>query len=346
MRIGFQVQYAGDPVATTGHVQRMEAAGLDIVWVAEAYGFDAPSILGYLAAKTDNLALGSAILNVYSRTPALIAQVAAGLDTVCDGRFELGLGASGPQVIEGWHGMPYSKPLTRTAETIELVRRMLRREVIEYQGDVFTLPLPADQGTGLGKPLKMLTHPVRSDIPIHVAALGPKNVEMTAELANGWIPIFFHPERFRDVWGGPLEAGLSKRDASLGELDTIIAVGFAVAEGDHRTALLDASRAMYALYIGGMGARDKNFYNNVFQRYGYEAEAAEIQDLFLAGKKEEAAAKVPADFLRDTAMVGDEGFVRDRIKAYKEAGVTRLSITPVGENKIELVEKVRSWIDD
>jgi F420-dependent oxidoreductase-like protein len=342
MRIGFSVQYAGDPTEVVGHLQQMEAAGLDIAWVAEAYGFDAPSILGYIAAKTDELAIGSAILNVYSRTPALIAQVTAGLDAVSGGRFELGLGASGPQVIEGWHGMPYTKPLTRTAETIDLVRRMLRREVIEHDGDVFTLPLPADQGLGLGKPLKILTHPVRDRVPIHVAALGPKNVAMTAEHADGWIPIFFHPERFRDVWGDPLEEGLSARDEELGELDTIVSVAFAVAEGEHRTQLLDASRAMYALYIGGMGSRDKNFYNDLAGRYGYEEEAAEIQELYLDGRKDEAAARVPESFIEQTNLIGSEGFIRERIAAYREAGVTTLNVLPM-DDPVTVVEQAKAW---
>ena len=342
MRIGFTVQYAGSPVETVEHLQRMEAAGLDIAWVAEAYGFDAPSILGYIAASTDDLAIGSAILNVYSRTPALIAQVAAGLDAVSGGRFELGLGASGPQVIEGWHGLPYDKPLTRTRETVELVRRMLRREVIEHDGDVFTLPLPDDQGTGLGKPLKMLTHPVRDRLPIHVAALGPRNVEMTAEIADGWIPIFFHPDKFREVWGESLRAGLERRDADLGELDTIVSVAFAVAEGDHRRQLLDASRSMYALYIGGMGSREKNFYNDLACRYGYEEEAAEIQDLYLDGKKDEAAALVPEEFIELTNLVGSEGFIRERIAAYREAGVTTLNVLPM-DDPVTVVEQAASW---
>lgn len=342
MRIGFTVQYAGDPVEITDQLQRMEAAGLDIAWVAEAYGFDAPSILGYIAASTDDLAIGSAILNVYSRTPALIAQVAAGLDAVSGGRFELGLGASGPQVIEGWHGMPYSLPMTRTQETIDLVRRMLRREVIEHDGEVFTLPLPADQGLGLGKPLKMLTHPVRDRLPIHVAALGPNNVAMTAEHADGWIPIFFHPDKFREVWGGPLQEGLEKRSEDLGELDTIVSVAFAVAEGEHRRQLLDASRSMYALYIGGMGSKEKNFYNDLACRYGYEEEAAEIQELYLDGKKDEAAALVPEDFIEQTNLVGSEGFIRERIAAYREAGVTTLNVLPLDDPQ-KVVEQAKAW---
>ncbi len=331
MRIGFQVQYAGDPTPVVDQVVAMEARGLDVVWVAEAYGFDAVSVLGYIAARTTDVALGTAILNVYSRTPALLAQVAAGLDTVSGGRFELGLGASGPQVVEGWHGLPYKRPVGRTRETIELVRRMLEREVIVHEGREFTLPLPPEQGTGLGKPLKMLTHPIRSTVPIHVASMGEKNVEMTAELANGWMPIFYQPEKVDETFGPSLRAGFAKRAESLGPLDTIISLAFGIVPDDQRAALLDLARPMYALYIGGMGAKGKNFYNDLACRYGYEQEATEIQDLYLDGKKDEAAALVPRELIEMTNLVGSEGYVRDRIEAYREAGVTTINILPMGD---------------
>jgi F420-dependent oxidoreductase-like protein len=347
VKLSMTLGYGGDPTQTAEEARELEAAGVDMAWVAELYSFDAVSILGYLAAKTERMELASGILPLYGRTPALTASTAAGLDAVSGGRFVLGLGASGPQVIEGWHGVPYDRPLQRTRELIDICRIVWKRERLSYDGKVYKLPLPEDQGTGLGKPLKLINHPVRDNIPIYIASLGPKNVEMTAELADGWLPVFFHPEKSHDVWGDDLAAGKAKRDASLGELE-IVAGGMVALTDDEAeaTKIRDFARGMTALYVGGMGSRDKNFYNNVFQRYGYEEQAAKIQDLYLDGKKEEAAAEVPADFLRDTAMVGDEGFVRDRIKAFKEAGVTRLSITPVGENRIELVEKVRSWIDD
>jgi F420-dependent oxidoreductase-like protein len=344
VRIGHPLPYAGDVQAATQQVVDMERAGLDVVFVAEAYGFDAVSVLGYLAARTERVALGSAILNVYSRTPALLAQVAAGLDAVSGGRFELGLGASGPQVIEGWHGLPYDKPLTRTRETIELVRRMVAREEIEHAGKVFTLPLPPEQGTGLGKPLKMLARPVRPRIPIHVAALGEKNVAMTAEVADGWLPIFYLPERADEVWGEPLRAGAAKRSDDLGALDVIAGGALAVAEGEQRRQLLDMIRPMYALYIGGMGAKGRNFYNDLATRYGYGDVAGELQDRYLAGEKDAAAALVPDELLELTNLVGSEGFIRDRIDAFREAGVTTLNVTPIGDapKLVELVKGLTS----
>ena len=343
MRIGFTIDYAGNPVEVADQVRGMEDAGLDVVWAAEAYGFDSVSLLGYVAARTERVGIGTAILNVYSRTPGALAQTAAGLDAVSQGRFELGLGASGPQVIEGWHGLPYSKPMTRTSEVIELLRRMLAREVIEYDGETITLPLPEDQGLGLGKPLKMLTHPVRERLPIHVAALGENNVAMTAELADGWMPIFFWPEKVDDIWGEPLREGRARRAEDLGELDVIVPLAFGVAEGESRRQMLDALRPRYALYVGGMGSREKNFYNDLATRYGFEDEAATIQDLYLTGRKDEAAAAVPEQLLEQTNLVGSEGFVRERLAAFEEAGVTTLTIQPMGD-AIELTGTLRGWL--
>ena len=343
MRIGYTIDYRGDPAATADHVVELEAAGIEIVWAAEAYGFDSVSILGYVAGRTDTVGIGTAILNVYSRTPGALAQTAAGLDAVSGGRFELGLGASGPQVIEGWHGLPYHKPLTRTREVIDVVRRMIAREVIEHDGDTITLPLPEDRGTGLGKPLKMLTRPVRDRIPMHVASIGPKNVEMTAEVADGWMPIFFWPEQHGEVWGESLEAGYARRDESLGRLDTIVNVAFAVAEGDQRRAMLDQLRETYALYVGGMGSREKNFYNDLAVRYGFADEAATIQDLYLSGRKDEAAEAVPEALIEQTNLIGSEGFVKDRLDAYREAGVTTLNVTPMGD-PVRLIGTLREWV--
>ena len=343
MKIGFPLQYAGDVTAAADQVTALERGGLDVVWVAEAYGFDAVSLLGYLAARTERVEIGAGILNVFSRTPGLLAQVAAGLDVVSGGRFILGLGASGPQVIEGWHGMPYSKPLTRTREIVDLVRRMLAREVIEHDGEVFTLPLPADQGLGLGKPLKMLTRPVRADVPIYVASLGPKNVAMTAEVANGWLPIFFLPEKVADVWGDPLAEGRAARSDDLGPLEIATGGMLAIAEGDERSALLDLLRPFYALYIGGMGSKERNFYNDLVTRYGYGEAAEKIQDLYLDGKKDEAAALVPDELLELTNLVGSEGFVKERIAAMREAGVTTLNVTPAGDGPT-LIEMVKEWV--
>ena len=221
MKLAMAVNYSGDPRNAAVQARALEQAGVDLAWVAELYSFDAVSILGYLAGATERLELMAGILPIYSRTPTLTGMTAAGLDAVSGGRFVLGLGASGPQVIEGWHGVPYDQPLARTREIIEICRKVWRRERVTNDGPLYPLPLPPDQGTGLGKPLKIINHPVRSSIPIYVASLGPKNVEMTAEVADGWLPIFFHPEKAQGVWGEAVAAGTARRSAELGPLEVI-----------------------------------------------------------------------------------------------------------------------------
>ncbi len=345
MKISMAINYMGDPKAAAAEAHDLESAGVDIGWVAELYSFDAVSILGYLAAKTDTMELGSGIFPVYSRTPTLTAMTAAGLDAVSGGRFVLGLGASGPQVIEGWHGVPYDRPLGRQREIIDICRKVWRREKVVHHGPSYDLPLPEDQGTGLGKPLKLINHPVRESIPIYIASLGPKNVEMTAELANGWLPVFFHPEKAASVWGDAIAAGNAKRDPSLPPMEIVAGGALAITNNaDEAAQIRDGGRFMTALYVGGMGSRGKNFYNNIFRKYGYEDAAATIQDLYLSGKKEEAMAAVPQEFLDATAMVGDEGWVRERVEAYRAAGVTHLSVQPVGPDPLGLIEKVKGWI--
>jgi F420-dependent oxidoreductase-like protein len=343
MKLSMQVSYAGGFKESAAQVRDYERAGLDVVWVAEAYGYDAPSFMGYLAATTETIQIGSAILPIYSRTPTLIAMTAAGIDAMSDGRCILGLGASGPQVIEGFHGVPYQAPLGRTREIIDICHQVWKRERVTYDGRYYTLPLPPEKGTGLGKPLKLITHPVRDSIPIYVASLGPKNVEMTAEVADGWLPLFFVPERAQDVWGDDLAAGAAKRGADLGPLEVV--AGGMVAIGEDAASVAEFARPMVALYVGGMGARGKNFYNDLACRYGYEAEAKEIQDLYLDGKKDEAAAKVPDELLALTNLCGPEGWVKERIAAFKEAGVTMLTITPVGGDPIGTIEKLKAWSD-
>ena len=344
MKLSTSVAYTGDPRKAAQRAKELESAGIDMIWVAELYSFDAISILGYLAAHTERVELASGILPLYSRTPTLTAMTAAGLDAVSGGRFVLGLGASGPQVIEGFHGVPYDKPLTRTREIIDICRMVWKREKVVYDGECYTFPLPPEQGTGLGKPLKIINHPVRENIPIYIASLGPKNVQMTAELADGWLPVFFHPDK-ADIWQADLDKGFAKRDASLPALEVVAGGTVAICDDDTAKKMRDAARPMTALYVGGMGAKGRNFYNNVFKRYGYEAEAEKIQDLYLSGQKQEAEALVPDEYLAATAMVGDEGRVRERIEAYKAAGVTRLTINPVGDDPLKLVEKVKAWVD-
>jgi F420-dependent oxidoreductase-like protein len=345
MKLSTPLMYSGNPREAADQVSALEKAGLDTVWVAEAYGFDSPTLMGYLAAKTETVEIGAGILNVYSRTPGALAQTAAGLDNVSGGRAILGLGASGPQVIEGWHGLPYDRPLGRTREVVEIVRAALRRETLTYDGKVFTLPLPADQGLGLGKPLKMLTRPERPVVPIWIAALGQKNVEATAEYADGWLPFLFAPEKAGDVWGDALAAGAAKREEGLAPLE--VSAGGMVCVGEDVKAVLDLARPTAALYIGGMGARGKNFYNTLACEYGFEKEAAEIQDLYLGGNKRDAEAVVPLELLEMCNLVGPESYVKERIAAFAEAGVTTLSIVPVpadGGDPAALVSQVKEWV--
>ncbi|NBE83420.1 LLM class F420-dependent oxidoreductase [Micromonospora rubida] len=338
MRIATPLAYATDPRSGADAVAAWEHDGLDVVWVSEAYGFDAPTIMGYLAAKTTRLQIGSAILPIYSRTPALLAQTAAGLDAISGGRAILGLGASGPQVIEGWHGVAYDRPLARTREVIRMCRQVWRRETLVHDG-IYRLPLPAGEGTGLGKPLKILTHPVRDRIPIYVASLGDRNVQMTAELADGWLPFLYAPEGAADVWGAALAAGGSKRPDDLGPLEVV--AGGPLAIGPDVTGLRDLARPMIALYVGGMGAKGRNFYHDLLCRYGYAAEADRIQDLYLAGRKTEAAAAVPAELLERTSLIGPQSYVRDRVQAYRDAGVTILNVTPLGSDPRRLIATVK-----
>jgi F420-dependent oxidoreductase-like protein len=346
VRIGIQASYSGGFRETAAEIRELESAGLDLATVAEVYTFDAVSQLGYLAAVTERVELMSGIFPIYSRTPALTAMTAAGLDFVSDGRFTLGLGASGPQVIEGWHGVPYDAPLQRTREVVEICRQVWRRERLVHEGPKYTVPLPADQGTGLGKPLKLINTPVRDRIPVMLAALGPKNVELAVEIAEAWEPIFFMPEKAGSVWGDSLAAGRAKRDPALGDLQ--IVVGVPVAIGDGVEHMLDLVRPQLALYIGGMGARGKNFYNDLARRYGYEDEARTIQDLYLDGKKDEAAAVVPEELVRATTLIGPESHVAERVAAFREAGVTTLMLQPLDDSpggRLKTVETMRAIAD-
>ncbi len=346
MRIGIQASYSGGFRETAAEIRDLESAGLDLATVAEVYTFDAVSQLGYLAAVTERVELMSGIFPIYSRTPALTAMTAAGLDFVSGGRFTLGLGASGPQVIEGWHGVPYDAPLQRTREVVEICRQVWRRERLVHEGPKYTVPLPAEQGTGLGKPLKLINTPVRDRIPVMLAALGPKNVEMAAEIAEAWEPIFFMPEKAGAVWGDSLAAGRAKRDPALGDLQ--IVVGVPVAIGDDVDPVVEQVRPQLALYIGGMGARGKNFYNDLARRYGYEDEARTIQDLYLDGRKDEAAAAVPDELVRAVSLVGPESYVAERVAAFREAGVTTLVLQPLDgspEGRLRTVETMRKIAD-
>ena len=343
-----QLSYSGGFKESAQQVAELEKAGLDLAWVAEAYGFDGVSLMGYLAASTETVQIASGILPIYTRTPTLLAMTAAGVDALSDGRCHLGLGASGPQVIEGWHGVPYDKPLGRTREIVDICRKVWAREDrLTSDGPIYPLPLPEERGTGLGKPLKIIAHPVRPRIPIWIASLGTKNVEVTAEIADGWMPLFFHPDKAQDVWGDDLARGRAKRSDDLDDL--WITAGGLLAIGDDAGAMRDLARPMVALYVGGMGAKGRNFYNDLARRYGYEKEAEEIQDLYLAGKKQEAAAIVPDALLEATSLCGPAGYVKEKVAAFAEAGVTHLNVTPIpgaGQTQATLISEVKQFCED
>jgi F420-dependent oxidoreductase-like protein len=342
MRTGIFLSYAGGFRETVDEVVEFERLGVDIALVAEAYSYDAISQLGFLAAKTSRIELGSGVVPIYTRTPTLLAMTAASLDYVSDGRFRLGIGTSGPQVMEGFHGVPFDAPLGRTREVVDICRQVWRREKVNYNGKYYQVPLPADRGTGLGKSLRLINHPVRENIPITIAALGPKNVELTAEIAEGWQPVFFYPEKADEVWGDALRAGYAKRDPALGPLDIMVSASLAI--GDDVEDRLAWAKPQLALYIGGMGARGKNFYHALATRYGFGEVADKIQDLFLSGQKEEAVNAVPDELVRQVSLVGPRGFVAERLAAFAEAGVTTLLVHPLAADPRESVSYVEQLL--
>jgi F420-dependent oxidoreductase-like protein len=322
-------------------VADMERAGLDVALVAEGYSFDAVSRIGFLAARTERLVLGTGIVNVFSRTPAALAQTAAGCDYVSGGRFVLGLGTSGPQVIEGFHGLPYEQPRSRVLDVIEVVRAGLRGERLSYAGPAVTVPLP----DGAGRPLKLIHRPLRDAVPIWWAAIMERSVRSAAAVADGWAPLMFVPEAAHSVWGGALAAGRAERAPSLGPLEVIAGGKVAIGERLPVDSLLDAARVPLALYIGGMGPRHGNFYNAIVSRAGYEQEAMKIQDLYLAGHREEAAAAVPRALLEQLHLIGPRGLVAERVAAYRAAGVTTLLVEPAGPDPVATIAELRSIVD-
>jgi len=342
VKLSTAISFNGDPVKLARQVQDLEAAGIDLVYIPEIYGFDVVSVLGYVAARTERVELMTGIINVYSRSAALIAQTAATVDALSDGRFTLGLGTSGAQVVEGWHGRPFKKPLGTTRDVVDICRKVWAGDKVEHEGKAITLPLPADQGTGLGKPLKFMDRMKRQDIPIVIASIGPKNVEMTAEIADGWQPIHFVPDRFELVWGEALAAGKAKRSAELGPMEIIGGGIVAMGEGEHVQGALDAARGLISFYVGGMGAKTKNYYNDLFKRYGWVEEAEKIQDLFLGGERAEAAAAVPDEYLTLANLIGPESAIRERLAVYKSVGVTHLSVNAMGPDPLETISAVKA----
>lgn len=347
MRIGMPISYSGGFDRTTAVIAEYESAGLDTVYVAEAYSFDAVSHLGYLAAKTTTVEIASGILNIYSRTPTLLAMTAAGLDFLSGGRFTLGIGASGPQVVEGFHGVPYTAPLATTREVVEICRTVWRREKVDHHGEHLDVPLtPERGGSGLGKPLKLINEPVRSRIPMLLAAIGPKNVALAAELFEAWQPAFMLPEGSDTAFGEALAEGTAKRDPELGPLEISADTQLLISEdAAEQAAALDQVRAKIALYVGGMGARGKNFYNDLAVRYGYADAAATVQDLYLAGRKDEAAAALPEEFVRGVSLVGPQSYVAERVAAFAEAGVTTLNAVPLAADhaqRLSAIEQLKA----
>ena len=328
MRLGINLGYwgAGMDSDNLAVAQEADRLGYAVCWAAEAYGSDAPTVLAWVAAQTERIDVGSAIFQIPARTPAMTAMTAATLDSLSGGRFRLGLGVSGPQVSEGWYGVKFDKPLSRTREYAEIVRKAMSRERLSHQGQHWTLPLP----DGPGKPIKLTVHPVREEIPLYIAAIGPKNLEQTGEIADGALLIFFSPEHAEDTTLRHLRAGREKagRSADLAGFDVCPTVPLAL--GDDVEALADQFRPYTALYVGGMGSRKQNFYNKLAQRMGYEKEAARIQDAYLAGEKKEAAAAVPQELIDSTTLLGPVERIADRMRAYAEAGVTTLSLAPAG----------------
>jgi F420-dependent oxidoreductase-like protein len=344
MRLGINFGYQDWGTGLAGAVALAKEAddlGFHSGWTAEAYGSDAITPLTWLMAHTERMSWGSAIMQMPARSPAMTAMTAATLDLMSGGRFLLGLGASGPQVAEGWHGQAYGKPLARTREYVEIVRAILRRDVpVEHHGAYYDIPYGGDDATGLGKPLKLIIHPHRADIPVYVAAIGPKNVELAAEIAEGWMPIFFSPTRLRDTYGASLDAGFAaaggKKD--LGVFD--IAPTVTVAVGDDVDALRGFVKPMVALYVGGMGARGKNFYNDLACRYGYEAAAKEIQDLYLDGKKSDAIAAVPDELVDEVALLGPPERIRDGLEPWKESGVNTMVVGAAQPEALRLMAEL------
>jgi F420-dependent oxidoreductase-like protein len=344
MRLGLHVGYWGLGLTADEQlklVREAESAGFDSVWAAEAYGSDTATVLAWLAANTEKIKIGSAIFQMPGRSPAMTAMTAATLDNLSNGRMILGLGSSGPQVAEGWHGQRFAKQLARTREYVEILRKALARERLEYDGEFYELPLP----DGPGKALKLMIAPVQERIPIYIAAIGPKNTQLTGEIADGWMPTFFSPEHvgeFREL----LEEGAARAQNGKKIDDSFdIAPNVSLCISDDLDAARDVMRPMLALYVGGMGSREKNFYNALVRRYGFEEAADEVQDLYLSGKKDEAAAALPAELIDKTSLVGPVDRVKERLELYREAGVGTLITTPIAPDMEGRSKMMRALAD-
>ncbi len=340
MRLGINLGYWGGGMDADNLAVAREAdlLGYSVCWAAEAYGSDAPTVLSWVAAQTTRIDVGSAIFQIPARTPAMTAMTAATLDSLSGGRFRLGLGVSGPQVSEGWYGVKFDKPLARTREYVEIVRKAMSRERLSHEGEHWTLPLPG----GPGKPLKLTVHPVRESIPLYIAAIGPKNLEQTGEIADGALLIFAAAEHIEETALSSLRTGRESVGKTLDGFD--VCPTLPIALGEDVSALADQFRPYTALYVGGMGSRKQNFYNKLAQRMGYEKEAADIQDAYLSGDKDAAAAAVPHDLIDKTTLLGPVDRIADRMQAYAQAGVTTLTLAPAGFTLDERLAALRAGV--
>jgi F420-dependent oxidoreductase-like protein len=337
MRLGLHVGYWGLGVSGDDQLRlalAAEEAGYDSIWAAEAYGSDAATVMTWLAANTKKAKIASGIFQMPARTPAMTAMTAATIDNISHGRMVLGLGMSGPQVVEGWHGQPFDHQLQRTREYIGVVRKALARETVTFDGEFYSLPRPG----GPGKPLKLIIKPVQEQIPIYLAAIGPKNTALAAELADGWLPTFFAPDHV-DVFRASLEEGAKRAGRSVDDIDITPMTSIAI--DDDIDAARDLMRPILALYVGGMGSRKKNFYKDLVTRYGYGDMAEKVQDLYLDQKYDEAMAALPADLIDKTALCGPKQAIAERLDIYRDAGVGTLLVTPVASTVDRRIEILR-----
>ena len=337
MKLGLFAGYWGMGLSGEEQLEMAKEAdklGYDSVWAAEAYGSDAATVLAWISAHIENAKIASGIFQMPARTPAMTAMTAATLDVMSNGRFILGLGISGPQVVEGWHGQPFDKPLARAREYVEIVRKALARETLTYEGDFYTLPRP----NGPGKPLKLIIRPVQERIPIYLAAIGPKNTALAAEIADGWLPTLFAPEHV-DAFRPSLEEGAARGGRKLDDLEVTPQVSLAMY--DDVAQARDFLRPYIALYVGGMGSRERNFYNQLVTRYGYGDAAKEVQELYLGGRQNDAMAAIPDELIDKVALTGSKDNVKDRIAAYRDAGVKTLLVTPAAATQEDRLRMIR-----
>ena len=337
VRLGLNLGYwgMGNDADNLALALAAETLGYSVVWAAEAYGSDAVTVLAYLAAQTTSIDLGSGIMQIPARTPAMTAMTAATLDSLSHGRFRLGLGVSGPQVSEGWHGVRFDKPLARTREYVNIVQLALSRERVHYEGQTYVLPLP----DGPGKALTLTVHPVRDRIPIYLAAVGPRNLELAGEIADGWLGVFFAPEAAAEQLGH-IDTGLHRSGRDRRDFDVVINLPLVV--GDDWLTCADPVRPYAALYVGGMGSRESNFYHAQATRMGFGAAADAVQDLYLARDYERAAAAVPAEFIDATSLLGPVPRIAERLAVLAESGVTTVSVSPQGRSLPERIDELRA----